>query len=48
MWAGSITIASIFFNIKDATIFGVIGLMIILLVGLILLLQVKPKPEVYV
>ena len=48
MWAGSITVASIVFNIKDATIFGVIGLMIILLVGLILLLQVKPKPEVYV
>ncbi|MEO0027815.1 MAG: hypothetical protein RL716_1146 [Actinomycetota bacterium] len=46
MWAGSITIASMLFNLESATIFGIIGIIVILVVGLVLLLRVNPNPSV--
>jgi UMF1 family MFS transporter len=46
MWAGSITVASLLLGLENATIFGIIGLLLILGVGLLLLLRVDPNPKV--
>ena len=46
MWAGSITIASLLFGLESATIYGIIGIIVILIVGLVLLLRVNPNPSV--
>jgi len=46
MWALSITIAHTFLGVKNATIWGIWGLLIILVVGLVLLLRVDPNPKV--
>ncbi|MEY4061102.1 MAG: hypothetical protein RIQ31_764 [Actinomycetota bacterium] len=46
MWAGSITIASLLFGLESATIYGIIGIIVILMVGLVLLLRVNPNPSV--
>ena len=45
-WAISITIANTVLGVKDATIWGIWGLMIILIVGLFLLTRVHPRPTV--
>ncbi|CAB4686307.1 MAG: MFS transporter [Actinobacteria bacterium] len=45
-WALSITIANTVLGVKDATIWGIWGLMIILIVGLLLLTRVHPRPTV--
>jgi UMF1 family MFS transporter len=45
-WALSITFANSVLGIKDATIWGIWGLMIILIVGLFLLTRVHPRPTV--
>jgi UMF1 family MFS transporter len=46
MWALSISIANLVLGVKDATIWGIWGLMIILIVGLFLLTRVHPRPTV--
>jgi UMF1 family MFS transporter len=46
MWALSISIANLVLGVKDATIWGIWGLMIILIVGLFLLTRVHPRPKV--
>jgi UMF1 family MFS transporter len=46
MWTLSITIAAVFVGGENNTIWGIWGLMIILLVGLFLLTRVHPRPEV--
>jgi UMF1 family MFS transporter len=45
-WALSISIAHAVTGAKNATIYGVLGLMVILIVGLVLLLRVNPNPRV--
>jgi MFS transporter, UMF1 family len=45
-WALSISIAHALTGAKNATIYGVLGLMVILIVGLVLLLRVNPNPRV--
>lgn len=45
-WALSITIANSVLGVKDATIWGIWGLMLILVVGLFLLTRVHPRPSV--
>jgi UMF1 family MFS transporter len=45
-WALSITFANTLLGVKDATIWGIWGLMIILIVGLFLLTRVHPRPTV--
>lgn len=45
-WALSITIANTVLGVKDATIWGIWGLMLILVVGLFLLTRVHPRPAV--
>lgn len=45
-WALSITMANSVLGVKDATIWGIWGLMLILIVGLFLLTRVHPKPTV--
>jgi UMF1 family MFS transporter len=45
-WALSITFANSVLGIKDATIWGIWGLMVILIVGLFLLTRVHPRPTV--
>ena len=45
-WALSITFANNLLGVKDATIWGIWGLMIILIVGLLLLTRVHPRPTV--
>jgi UMF1 family MFS transporter len=45
-WALSITFANSVLGLKDATIWGIWGLMIILVVGLFLLTRVHPRPTV--
>jgi UMF1 family MFS transporter len=45
-WALSITFANTLLGVKDATIWGIWGLMIILIVGLLLLTRVHPRPTV--
>ncbi len=45
-WALSITFANTVLGLKDATIWGIWGLMIILIVGLFLLTRVHPRPTV--
>jgi UMF1 family MFS transporter len=45
-WAISITVANTVLGVKDATIWGIWGLMIILIVGLFLLTRVHPRPTV--
>jgi len=45
-WALSITFANTVLGLKDATIWGIWGLMIILVVGLFLLTRVHPRPTV--
>ena len=45
-WTVSILAASAITGLKDATIFGVLGLMAVLGVGLALLLRVHPNPKV--
>jgi UMF1 family MFS transporter len=46
LWTVSISIANTVFHIKDATIYGIWGLMLILIVGAILLTRVNPRPAV--
>ena len=46
MWTLAIWFAHTALNVQKGTIWGIWGLMIILLVGLILLLRVKSTPEV--
>ena len=45
-WAISITIGQAVAGAQNATIYGVLGLMVILIVGLVLLLRVNPNPRV--
>lgn len=45
-WASAITIAAIVTGNENTTIYGVLGLMVILIVGLGLLLRVNPNPQV--
>jgi UMF1 family MFS transporter len=45
-WTLSILIATALTGLKDATIYGVIGLMVVLAVGLGLLTRVNPNPKV--
>ncbi len=45
-WTVSIVTASALTGLKDATIYGVLGLMIVLAVGLALLTRVNPNPKV--
>jgi UMF1 family MFS transporter len=45
-WAGAITIAALFSGKENNTIYGILGLMVILVVGLLLLLRVDPNPTV--
>ena len=45
-WALSITMANSVLGVKDATIWGIWGLMLILIVGLFLLTRVHPRPTV--
>jgi len=45
-WATAITIAAVVTGEENTTIYGVLGLMVILIVGLALLLRVNPNPEV--
>lgn len=45
-WAISITIGQAVTGAQNATIYGVLGLMVILIVGLVLLLRVNPNPRV--
>jgi LPXTG-motif cell wall-anchored protein len=42
----SITIGQTVTGAQNATIYGVLGLMVILIVGLLLLLRVHPRPQV--
>ena len=46
MWTLSITIAAVFVGGENNTIWGIWGLMIILIVGLFLLTRVHPRPTV--
>jgi UMF1 family MFS transporter len=45
-WALSISIGHAVTGAENATIYGVLGLMVILIVGLLLLLRVHPRPQV--
>jgi UMF1 family MFS transporter len=45
-WATAITIAAVATGEENTTIYGVLGLMVILVVGLALLLRVNPNPKV--
>jgi UMF1 family MFS transporter len=45
-WATAITIGAIVTGKENTTIYGVLGLMVILVVGLLLLLRVNPNPQV--
>ena len=45
-WSISIAIGGAVTGAENATIFGVLGLMVILIVGLLLLLRVHPRPQV--
>jgi UMF1 family MFS transporter len=45
-WATAITIAAVATGEENTTIYGVLGLMVILIVGLLLLLRVNPNPQV--
>jgi MFS transporter, UMF1 family len=45
-WAAAITIAALFTGKENNTIYGVLGLVVILIVGLLLLLRVNPNPTV--
>ena len=45
-WSISIAIGGAITGADNATIFGVLGLMVILIVGLLLLLRVHPRPQV--
>jgi MFS transporter, UMF1 family len=45
-WASAIMLAAMFTGRENNTIFGILGLMVILIVGLLLLLRVNPNPEV--
>jgi UMF1 family MFS transporter len=45
-WAISISIAHAVTGAQNTTIYGVLGLMVILIVGLVLLLRVNPNPRV--
>jgi hypothetical protein len=46
MWTLSITIAAVFVGGENNTIWGIWGLMLILIVGLVLLTRVHPRPTV--
>jgi UMF1 family MFS transporter len=46
MWTLSITVAAIFLGDGKHTIWGIWGLMLILIVGLVLLTRVNPRPQV--
>jgi MFS-type transporter involved in bile tolerance (Atg22 family) len=46
MWSLAISLSFVFGVAKNNTVWGIWGLMLILLVGLILLLRVDPKPKV--
>jgi MFS transporter, UMF1 family len=48
MWTASIFVAQNYLKVQQATIWGIWGLMLILIVGLILLLRVKAQPELVV
>ena len=45
-WATSITIAAVLTGEENTTVYGILGLMVILIVGLLLLLRVNPNPTV--
>jgi UMF1 family MFS transporter len=45
-WGGAIFIAAMFTGKENNTIYGILGLMVILIVGLFLLLRVNPNPTV--
>lgn len=45
-WATAITIAAVVTGKENTTVYGILGLMVILIVGLLLLLRVNPNPEV--
>jgi UMF1 family MFS transporter len=45
-WATAITIAAVVTGEENTTIYGVLGLMVILIAGLLLLLRVNPNPKV--
>jgi MFS transporter, UMF1 family len=45
-WATAITIAAVVTGEENTTIYGVLGLMVILIVGLVLLMRVNPNPKV--
>ena len=45
-WSTSILIGGAVTGAENATIYGVLGLMVILIVGLLLLLRVHPRPQV--
>jgi UMF1 family MFS transporter len=45
-WSISIAIGGAVTGAENATIYGVLGLMVILIVGLFLLLRVHPRPQV--
>jgi UMF1 family MFS transporter len=45
-WATSISIAAAVTGKENTTIYGVLGLMVILIVGLVLLMRVNPNPKV--
>jgi UMF1 family MFS transporter len=46
MWATSIAVASMFLGEGNNTIYGIWGIVIILIVGTYLLSRVHPKPQV--
>ena len=46
LWTVSIFFANTAFHIENATIYGIWGLMLILIVGAILLTRVNPRPAV--
>jgi UMF1 family MFS transporter len=46
MWSLAISLSFVFGVAKNNTVWGIWGLMLILLIGLILLLRVDPKPKV--
>ena len=45
-WATAITIAAVVTGEENTTVYGILGLMVILIVGLLLLLRVNPNPTV--
>ncbi|CAB4642169.1 unannotated protein [freshwater metagenome] len=46
MWSASISLSFVFGVTSNNTVWGIWGLMLILLVGLILLLRINPNPKI--